>query len=173
MRIRVPNLIGGLLCPKVFCYLLQHSQFQSLCYPFSWENNHKNHHIFPRVISQPGNVETTLRPTPGDLVLHRTPPPENVHPSGTHRWPNSPVKLKKKPNAWKCSWEFHPAPRSWGPLGSRKILTQFFLAQGRFGCWRSSILTHFFLGGIYCSHLTSTFFGGDFFTLSFWGSDPS
>lgn len=147
MRIRVPNLIGGLLCPKVLCYSIR--SFKVYVTHFFGRTTTKITTFFQESFPNLETLnETTLRPTPGDLVLHRTPPPpENVHPSGTHRWPNSPVKLKKKPNAWKCSWEFHPAPRSWGPLGSRKILTQFFLVQGRFGCWRSSILTHFFWGG--------------------------
>lgn len=87
------QLDWGVVVPQGL--VLQHSQFQSLCYPFFWENNHKNHHIFPRVISQPGNVEWNNSPAdPGWFgVTPNPPPPENVHPSGTHRWPNSPVKL--------------------------------------------------------------------------------
>ena len=141
------QLDWGVVVPQGL--LLQHSQFQSLYYPFFWENNHKNHHTFPRAISQPGNVETTLWPTRGNLVLHRTPPPRKRASFGD--------ASLKKPNAWSVAGSSTLRPGAGVHWDREKILPNFFLLRGRFGCWRSSILTQFF-GDLLYSHLTSTFF---------------
>lgn len=145
MRIRVPNLIGGLLCPKVFCYSIR--SFKVHVTHFFGRTTTKIITFFQESFP---NLETLkqLSGRPRGIWCYTEPPPRKRASFGDASLAQLAGKALKKTQRVECSWEFHPAPRSWGPLGSRKKSDPiFFFAQGRFGCWRSSILTHFFGGG--------------------------
>ena len=123
------QLDWGVVVPQGL--LLQHSQFQSLCYPFSWENNHKNHHIFPRVISQPGNVEWNNSPAdPGGFGVtpNPPPPPKTCILRGRIVGPTR-GKALKEPNAWSVAGSSTLRPEL-GSIGIEKNSYPIFFGSG-------------------------------------------